>query len=158
MMRMTVSHFRSNCSSPQLTNDVFTSTIGFPSLSTRTCTSSASHITLRVALLPFVGSVVGIGTIVTIYLLTRRSGHLPFGISTPLISLLGCKSPEHEAYQLGFSLTAILLCYASIFGDIDLSQTTDEQSRCFPNFVSGEICSTHWHPWTRIGYAGKRLC
>jgi hypothetical protein len=59
--------------------------------------------------MPFLGSLVGVGTIVLIYYLTWSSGHLPDNIATPPISLLGCKSPEHEAYQVGFTLTGLLL-------------------------------------------------
>ena len=64
---------------------------------------------MRMTTLPFIGSLAGIGTMLAIYIITERSGHLPFGVMTPPISLLGCKSPEHKVYQLGFALTAALL-------------------------------------------------
>jgi hypothetical protein len=54
-----------------------------------------------------------------VYYLTWSSNHLPDGIATPPISLLGCKSPEHEAYQVGFSLTGLFL-----FGSIQIWRET----------------------------------
>ena len=59
--------------------------------------------------LPMMGSVSGLATIATVYWLTFRHGHLPHGVYTPPISLLGCQAPEHAAYQVGFSVTAVLL-------------------------------------------------
>jgi len=64
-------------------------------------------------ILPALGSLVGIGTIASTYLLTQRSNHLPEGVLTPPISFLGCQSPEHEVYQIGFTITGLLL-WASI--------------------------------------------
>ena len=31
------------------------------------------------------------------------------GVTTPPISLLGCNTPEHEIYQIGFTFTGLLL-------------------------------------------------
>jgi len=59
-------------------------------------------------LLPVVACLSGIHTIVMVYILTKKSGHLPMGAVTPPISLLGCNPPEHAAYQIGFTLTGIL--------------------------------------------------
>jgi hypothetical protein len=59
--------------------------------------------------MPLLGSACGSGTILLVYFLTWNAGHLPNGVATPPISLLGCNSPEHEAYQIGFTLTGLLL-------------------------------------------------
>jgi hypothetical protein len=40
---------------------------------------------------------------------TQAHNHLPEGVRTPPISFLGCNSPEHEVYQIGFSITGIFL-------------------------------------------------
>ena len=61
------------------------------------------------AVMPLVGSACGTGTILLVYMLTSKAGHLPNGVSTPPISLLGCNSPEHLAYQIGFTVTGLLL-------------------------------------------------
>mmetsp|Transcript_9656 Transcript_9656/g.28917 ORF Transcript_9656/g.28917 Transcript_9656/m.28917 type:complete len:257 (-) Transcript_9656:62-832(-) len=66
-------------------------------------------ITLYHVALPLFGAVLGIGTITVVYILTKSAGHLPDGVSTPPISLLGCQSPEHEFYQVGFALTGLAL-------------------------------------------------
>ena len=58
---------------------------------------------------PLVGSACGSATILLVYFLTWNAGHLPNGVATPPISLLGCNSPEREAYQIGFTLTGLLL-------------------------------------------------
>jgi hypothetical protein len=64
-----------------------------------------------IAPLPALGAICGIVTIGWVYHLTAVSGHLPEGIATPPISFLGLKSPEHEVYQIGFSITGgFLLC------------------------------------------------
>jgi hypothetical protein len=64
-----------------------------------------------IALFPMVGAICGISTIGFVYYLTSVSGHLPEGVSTPPISFLGLKSPEHEAYQIGFAVTGgFLIC------------------------------------------------
>ncbi|KAG7355230.1 Frag1/DRAM/Sfk1 family protein [Nitzschia inconspicua] len=57
--------------------------------------------------IPLLGSCFGVGTILSVYLVTE----LPPGIHTPPISLLGCQQPEHTVYQLGFSVTGLLLGY-----------------------------------------------
>lgn len=59
--------------------------------------------------LPAFGSVCGITTILTVYYLTATNGHLPVGVSTPPISFLGTRNPEHTAYQIGFPITGALL-------------------------------------------------
>ena len=59
--------------------------------------------------LPVLGSLAGIGTIVTVYFLSWESGNIPAGVATPPISLLGCNSPGHEAYQIGFLITGLIL-------------------------------------------------
>ena len=69
---------------------------------------AAMSAALRAAM-PVLGACAGIGTISLTYTLTRISGHLPDGVTTPPISLLGCQSPEREAYQVGFALTGLLL-------------------------------------------------
>ena len=74
---------------------------------TRTMVAAMSA-ALRAAM-PVLGACAGIGTISLTYTLTRISGHLPDGVTTPPISLLGCQSPEREAYQVGFALTGLLL-------------------------------------------------
>ena len=65
----------------------------------------------RVAL-PIMGSLMGLSTIAGVYILTNRAGHFPPGASTPPISLLGCNSPEHLYYQVGFVLTGLILLAA----------------------------------------------
>ncbi|KAG7359267.1 Frag1/DRAM/Sfk1 family protein [Nitzschia inconspicua] len=57
--------------------------------------------------IPLLGSCFGVGTILAVYTVTE----LPPGIHTPPISLLGCQQPEHTIYQLGFSVTGLLLGY-----------------------------------------------
>ena len=59
--------------------------------------------------LPILGSLAGIGTILTVYFLARESGSFPADVTTPPISLLGCNSPEREAYQIGFLITGLIL-------------------------------------------------
>uniref|UniRef100_A0A7S3KWM6 CWH43-like N-terminal domain-containing protein n=1 Tax=Amphora coffeiformis TaxID=265554 RepID=A0A7S3KWM6_9STRA len=81
--------------------------------------------------LPVVGSLAGLVTIVAVYWLTHRHGQLPginyndtdddddnanvnntttgMALVTPPISLLGCQEPARTVYQVGFSLTAVLL-------------------------------------------------
>ena len=58
---------------------------------------------------PLVGAFCGVATIVVCYHLTAANGHLPPGVSTPPISFLGAKDPEHTAYQLGFAVTGVAL-------------------------------------------------
>jgi len=53
---------------------------------------------------------VGLLTIAVLYTLTVSS--LPAGVVTPPISLLGCASPAHEVYQVGFASTGLLLGYS----------------------------------------------
>lgn len=68
------------------------------------CQSSPSILSCAI---PLFGAVAGIATIVTVYLVTE----LPPGVHTPPISLLGCRPPEHAVYQVGFSITGLLLGY-----------------------------------------------
>jgi hypothetical protein len=69
----------------------------------------ARHGSTLELLLPALGSVFGLSTILVVYVLTWKAGHLPSRTLTPPISFLGCNSPEHLAYQLGFTLTGIVL-------------------------------------------------
>jgi hypothetical protein len=69
----------------------------------------ARHGSTLELLLPVMGSLVGISTVLVAYLLTWKAGHLPSGTTTPPISFLGCNSPEHLVYQMGFTLTGIIL-------------------------------------------------
>ena len=64
-------------------------------------------------ILPILGSICGTSTIAIIYYLTSVNGHLLPDMITPPISLLGCQSPEHRIYQIGFSITGMLL-YLSV--------------------------------------------
>ena len=59
--------------------------------------------------LPVIGSLSGLVTIVIVYVLTWQGGHLPPQVTTPPISLLRCQEPEHTAYQIGFSVTGLVL-------------------------------------------------
>jgi hypothetical protein len=59
--------------------------------------------------IPLLGSLIGLSTILLVYVLTEKSGHLAEGSVTPPISLLGCNNPEHLAYQIGFSMTGLVL-------------------------------------------------
>lgn len=68
-------------------------------------------ITLLHVALPLLGGLLGVGTIAAVYVLTRSAGHLPEGVSTPPISLLGCRRPEREVYQVGFALTGLVLFF-----------------------------------------------
>ena len=70
-----------------------------------------SSITITIVI-PILGSLCGIITILVVYFVTRHHDRLPNGVSTPPISLLGCNSPEHELYQIGFTLTGLLLAKA----------------------------------------------
>lgn len=84
---------------------------------------------------PFLGAFLGIGTVALSYHLTASHGHLPPGSSTPPISLLGCNAPEKYAYQIGFSLTGLVLlrCVAveySMFIYPSLASSYPSASRC----------------------------
>jgi hypothetical protein len=59
--------------------------------------------------LPLAGSTFGVLTIFLLYWITATFGHLPDGVSTPPISFLGTESPEHEVYQVGFTITGLCL-------------------------------------------------
>ena len=63
-------------------------------------------------MIPILGSLCGIITILVVYFVARHHNRLPVGVSTPPISLLGCNTPEHEIYQIGFTLTGLLLAKA----------------------------------------------
>jgi hypothetical protein len=59
-------------------------------------------------LFPILGSICGLSTISMIYYQTMRNGHLLPDMITPPISLLGCQSPEHRTYQIGFAITGLI--------------------------------------------------
>lgn len=66
------------------------------------------------ALVPFSGAAVVTATIVICYNLTKQAGRFPPGVSFPPISALGVAAPEKQVYQLGFTLTGLLLI-ATVF-------------------------------------------
>jgi len=53
-----------------------------------------------------------VATILVCYFITSQNGHLPMGVTTPPISFLGAQEPEHTVYQIGFSLTGLLLAFS----------------------------------------------
>jgi hypothetical protein len=64
--------------------------------------------------IPILGSGVGIATILALYgVAALYLQNLPPGVKTPPISLLACQTEfQHRLYQVGFSLTGVLLGYS----------------------------------------------
>eukprot|EP00658_Telonema_sp_P-2_P039877 TRINITY_DN28497_c0_g1_i1.p1 TRINITY_DN28497_c0_g1~~TRINITY_DN28497_c0_g1_i1.p1 ORF type:complete len:241 (+),score=30.82 TRINITY_DN28497_c0_g1_i1:218-940(+) len=99
-----------------------------------------------------VSAATGTATIVLSYHLTAQAGHLPPGSTTPPISFLGAKQPEHTAYQIGFGLTGLLMGWClHIWSRVILPEL---QSDGF------ELCASvaKWGGWTAcFGACGQGL-
>jgi len=69
---------------------------------------------------PIMGCLIAILTILSCYYTLMSKPHFQPGgkaewLRTPVISLMGCGDPEHLMYQVGFTLSAILLLISGLF-------------------------------------------